>query len=972
MWSLIRQWWWVVFSSALIASTSSYLFLAQFGLQPQQNPIVAADWCRGAPAALAKLLQLEVDCLPQEDQQDVNNLANNPLSDPSNSDITVQQLETALKKYINSSFNPTFNPTIYTAGSGIKVVDNVISNAGILELVAGSGITIDGNTISNSDKGSSQSFFRTISTDDESLKADQDNDTLTFKEGSGIDIDLNPDDDSITITSTVSGSSSNGWSLNSGTVTTDNKVLVNDDLTIATNKNLKLSANTPDTGHISRLITLQATSQYDRPWISSLDYTGRHVAAFGIHGVNKVDGDTHNRWELKTSADPNGSNPETMLTRFAVDYDSDLSDVIFSNVDTYGVHNNYGDRVQFVHNMRDSADSASHTIGQWITELGTDDMTVMTLDAKTIGTTQDATIRWFRETNTTGQRRFVIHKGDGTPTESFAINADTGALRVFGDDETAFLGSGNNTTAKINFQSHRTQVGYDGSYAVLQGGPDKGVKLNVGDSSFGQGTALTVLSTKEVGIGTSNPSSLFSVGASSQFQVDGSGNVVSVGSIDTNGNLVFGGTNTDNIYLLPNSGSGRVGVGTSNPSSNFQVAYDGLSAQFGSGANTAGYIDMQSTRTMMGYDGSYAVVQGGNSKGVKINVNNSSFGQGTAVTVQPDGDVGFGVDPTLGPFQLANGAYVTTGGDWTNGSDRNSKTDFESINNDLILEKLASLPITKWSFKTEADLGVRHIGPMAQDFYALFAVGNNNTSISTIDPSGVALAGVQGLYVRVNSLADDLEELQAATAELQQEQPDLFPDEVDTLTLNELLQVMGQLAVQGQAQFEKLVTFVGLVQFQQAPEFSTDTAGLAIIAAGSDQVQVNFDQPYSQVPIVNATRMLVDGESEEAVFGEAVEYAVTDATKEGFKIVLDGPAAKRVTFSWMALLVNDPVTTEGTTPAAVEVETSPTPTPLVSPSPTPTPEPEFEAELSEEPDTQEATSEADLVNTEATSSAKES
>jgi hypothetical protein len=38
-----------------------------------------------------------------------------------------------------------------------------------------------------------------------------------------------------------------------------------------------------------------------------------------------------------------------------------------------------------------------------------------------------------------------------------------------------------------------------------------------------------------------------------------------------------------------------------------------------------------------------------------------------------------------------------------------------------------------------------HIGPMAQDFHAAFNVGLNNTSISTIDPAGVALIGIQEL-----------------------------------------------------------------------------------------------------------------------------------------------------------------------------------------------------------------------------------
>jgi hypothetical protein len=35
---------------------------------------------------------------------------------------------------------------------------------------------------------------------------------------------------------------------------------------------------------------------------------------------------------------------------------------------------------------------------------------------------------------------------------------------------------------------------------------------------------------------------------------------------------------------------------------------------------------------------------------------------------------------------------------------------------------------------------------MAQDFYAAFGVGEDDTHISTIDADGVALAAIQGLY----------------------------------------------------------------------------------------------------------------------------------------------------------------------------------------------------------------------------------
>lgn len=40
----------------------------------------------------------------------------------------------------------------------------------------------------------------------------------------------------------------------------------------------------------------------------------------------------------------------------------------------------------------------------------------------------------------------------------------------------------------------------------------------------------------------------------------------------------------------------------------------------------------------------------------------------------------------------------------------------------------------------------RHIGPVAQDFYAAFGVGEDDRHISTTDADGVAMVAIQGLY----------------------------------------------------------------------------------------------------------------------------------------------------------------------------------------------------------------------------------
>jgi hypothetical protein len=125
----------------------------------------------------------------------------------------------------------------------------------------------------------------------------------------------------------------------------------------------------------------------------------------------------------------------------------------------------------------------------------------------------------------------------------------------------------------------------------------------------------------------------------------------------------------------------------------------------------------------------------------------------TAIKILSNGNVGIGTTtPTLGPLTMNSGAYVTAGGTWTNASDRNLKENFTELDSQDILKKIASLSITQWNYKTES-ASTTHIGPVAQDFYAAFHTGNSDTSISTIDPSGVALLGIKALYSTVSDMS---------------------------------------------------------------------------------------------------------------------------------------------------------------------------------------------------------------------------
>ncbi|MCH7886910.1 MAG: tail fiber domain-containing protein [Candidatus Marinimicrobia bacterium] len=109
--------------------------------------------------------------------------------------------------------------------------------------------------------------------------------------------------------------------------------------------------------------------------------------------------------------------------------------------------------------------------------------------------------------------------------------------------------------------------------------------------------------------------------------------------------------------------------------------------------------------------------------------------------------------------QMTSGVTLSAGGGaWSTLSDSTAKRNIRKVNTEEILDKVMKLPIKQWNYKSQSE-EIEHIGPMAQDFYSIFSVGENDLTISTIDPSGVALAAIQELYKSQKELELKTEEL---------------------------------------------------------------------------------------------------------------------------------------------------------------------------------------------------------------------
>lgn len=112
---------------------------------------------------------------------------------------------------------------------------------------------------------------------------------------------------------------------------------------------------------------------------------------------------------------------------------------------------------------------------------------------------------------------------------------------------------------------------------------------------------------------------------------------------------------------------------------------------------------------------------------------------------------------------LTSGVEITAGGgSWSAVSDRRKKENFEVLNTENILSKVAQLPLTSWNYKSQPAT-TRHVGPMAQDFYAAFGLDGigNDTTINSSDIDGVNMAAIQALEKRTRQLQEENDQLKA-------------------------------------------------------------------------------------------------------------------------------------------------------------------------------------------------------------------
>lgn len=268
-----------------------------------------------------------------------------------------------------------------------------------------------------------------------------------------------------------------------------------------------------------------------------------------------------------------------------------------------------------------------------------------------------------------------------------------------------------------------------------------------GNNSFAAGLTTVASGTESVALGNNGTAS-----AERSFAFNGTASGVGAVAIGSGAQA----TNDDALAMGPSSiagGLAAIVLGPSIANGNFGVA-----------------IGLQNSAS-----GQFSVAIGKNAR--------TANRQGSVVL--GDGCAGFSSDsvyPTANNQFVARGCggikFYTTqnlssgvevaagGGSWSSLSDRNRKENFLALNGEDVLNRLRSVPVTTWNYKTQ-DRGIRHMGPVAQDFYAAFGLGESNLRINTVDIDGVNMAAIKALETRTTTQQARIAELEARNKALE-------------------------------------------------------------------------------------------------------------------------------------------------------------------------------------------------------------
>ena len=124
------------------------------------------------------------------------------------------------------------------------------------------------------------------------------------------------------------------------------------------------------------------------------------------------------------------------------------------------------------------------------------------------------------------------------------------------------------------------------------------------------------------------------------------------------------------------------------------------------------------------------------------------------MTIDRQGNVGFGVNRPEHPLEMISGAHVSAGGVWTNSSSREKKENIAELTVEDALAALAGLQPVQFNYKSDGQ--ETYVGFIAEDVPELVATGNRQ-GLSAMDIVAVLTKVIQGQQQQIEDLEARLE-----------------------------------------------------------------------------------------------------------------------------------------------------------------------------------------------------------------------
>ncbi|MEN9327928.1 MAG: hypothetical protein RI947_736 [Candidatus Parcubacteria bacterium] len=419
-------------------------------------------------------------------------------------------------------------------------------------------------------------------------------------------------------------------------------------------------------------------------------------------------------------------------------------------------------------------------------------------------------------------------------------------------------------------------------------------------------------------------------------------------------NTIVKGVSDSNLFFV-NGTANSIGIGTSTQGSKLDIADSGNGVVHGlrlqntvaAANNSASDILFAAKRLTTGttniasISGMITDVTQNAFKGALIFSTANNSGPAERMRIDNIGNVGVGTNNPQYLLQVridaSNEGHVTSTGAWANTSDLRFKKNIEDLTDGL--SKVMSLRPVSYDTLTAPDrieAGL-HIGFIAQEVEKIVpeVVDTDSNGFKSLTYGQFTPLLVSAIQQQQLSLAQTSKRLTGIEDRISPPVPlpDVYGTRLDTLekqltdlqllfdtdhaqdphSLSDI--TIQNLITQHALVIEGSAVFKGSTVFEGPVTFNSDSGGYAKIKQGANKVQITFEHPYEQIPIISVTSK-----------SSSVVYEVTDESSTGFSILLQQPANKEQLFSWIALSVKNPKTYESTSSDSVTTE-------VVTPSP---------------------------------------